>query len=258
MTLGKRLKEAREALGLSQAALAEECGISAQAQLNFEKDRNLPGSAYLLELAELGVDVGYVLLGMRCAQTPEEAALLANYRSSSAGNRQRLLDTSHELASGVRQQENAASDSEPPARSIWAHIREERLRRGYATVKDLGRVTGISAQRLRALEEGSAKSVSVTELHALAAKGFDINFVLTGARADQQAMESDEAVLLANYRAASPELRAAALRLLGAQAVGAGAGRTISGGEQGQVVMGDQHVQGPMSFSVGGSRKRKG
>lgn len=113
MTLGKRLKEAREALGLSQAALAEECGISAQAQLNFEKDRNLPGSAYLLELAELGVDVGYVLLGMRCAQTPEEAALLAN------------------------------------------------------------------------------------------------------------------------YRAASPELRAAALRLLGAQAVGAGAGRTISGGEQG-------------------------
>lgn len=101
MTLGTRLKEAREALGLSQAGLAEKCGISLRAQLNFEKDRNLPGSAYLLALAELGVDVGYILLGTVCAQSPEEAALLDNYRHSSAGNQQRLLDTSRVLASDV-------------------------------------------------------------------------------------------------------------------------------------------------------------
>lgn len=104
---------------------------------------------------------------------------------------------------------------EPPAHSRWAYMREERLRCGYATVKDLAQVTGIGTQRLKALEGGSMRPLSMTELHALAVAGFDINYVLTGTRAVKQALPPDEAALLDNYRAASPA-RQTSLREVGA------------------------------------------
>lgn len=91
MSLGKRLAEARKAHGLSQVALASRCGISDSAQLKFEKDENIPGSAYLLKLAELGIDVHHVLFGRPGAMTPEEGALLNAFRSADPKARNALL-----------------------------------------------------------------------------------------------------------------------------------------------------------------------
>lgn len=91
MSLGKRLAEARKALAMSQVAFSERCGISDYSQLRFEKDQNQPGSAYLLKLDELGVDVNYVLFGRPGAMTPEEAVLLNAFRAADANTRKTLL-----------------------------------------------------------------------------------------------------------------------------------------------------------------------
>ena len=91
MPIGSRLKEAREALGLAQTAFAERCGVSKNTQYLFEKDEHLPGAAYLLKLAELGVDVNYVLFGRPGAMTPEDAVLLNAFRAADEKTRKTLL-----------------------------------------------------------------------------------------------------------------------------------------------------------------------
>lgn len=135
MSVGARLREVRKALGLSQVEIASRCGISESAQRSFEKGRNLPGSAYLLKLVELDVDITYVLTG-------------------------RVVP-----------------------------------------------------------------------------------------------MDGEETDLVAAYRRATPELRAAALRTLGVAATSATSGPIIAGGEQGQVVMGNQTNEGEMTFNVGGKKR---
>lgn len=65
MSVGRRLVEERERLGMSQAAFFTACGVSKKAQFNFENDHNIPGGAYLIAAAALGVDVAYVLTGQR-------------------------------------------------------------------------------------------------------------------------------------------------------------------------------------------------
>ena len=60
-----RLREVREALGLSQQALAERCGITARSQRNYESGERLPDAAYLAAIAAAGADVLYILTGQR-------------------------------------------------------------------------------------------------------------------------------------------------------------------------------------------------
>jgi len=61
--VGERLVEERKRLAKTVAGMAEECSVSKQAQINFEKGRQLPGGAYLIAAAALGVDIAYVLTG---------------------------------------------------------------------------------------------------------------------------------------------------------------------------------------------------
>ena len=60
-----RLREEREALGLSQQALAERCGITARSQRNYESGERLPDAGYLAAIAAAGADVLYILTGQR-------------------------------------------------------------------------------------------------------------------------------------------------------------------------------------------------
>ncbi|WP_162961855.1 helix-turn-helix domain-containing protein, partial [Pseudomonas aeruginosa] len=48
MTIGERLKEERQRLGMSQTELAEQCGVSKNTQLAYEKGERSPDAAYLL------------------------------------------------------------------------------------------------------------------------------------------------------------------------------------------------------------------
>lgn len=84
-TLGDRLKEERERLGLSQAALGEACGVQRRAQINYEKGERAPDALYLAAFDRAGGDVMYVLTGRKTAPAllpPDEAMLLDRYRAS--------------------------------------------------------------------------------------------------------------------------------------------------------------------------------
>lgn len=62
---GKRLKEERERLGISQADFAKACGVGRTAQFNYESGKRSPDGNYLHAAGELGVDTGYLLFGDR-------------------------------------------------------------------------------------------------------------------------------------------------------------------------------------------------
>ena len=87
MSIGRRLVEERERLGMSQAAFFAACGVSKKAQFNFENDHNIPGGAYLIAAAALGADVLYILTGQRIGS-------VASVPTVSAGDRT-LLDNFH-------------------------------------------------------------------------------------------------------------------------------------------------------------------
>lgn len=89
MPIAERLREQREVLGLSQAAMAEKCGIAARSQRNYESGERSPDADYLAALAGIGGDVIYILTGQRAggsavapspALSKREAALLDNYK----------------------------------------------------------------------------------------------------------------------------------------------------------------------------------
>lgn len=71
-TIGYRLREERNRLGLSQTEFANACGVNQVTQSNYEKDKRNPDSLYLAAAAKLGVDVNYLITGTY--STPQESA----------------------------------------------------------------------------------------------------------------------------------------------------------------------------------------
>ena len=105
-----RLREVREALGLSQQALAERCGITARSQRNYESGERLPDAAYLAAIAAAGADVLYILTGQRTGG----ASAPAPARAVSEGDRV-LLDNFHaapaQVQAGVKTTLGAFADA---------------------------------------------------------------------------------------------------------------------------------------------------
>jgi transcriptional regulator with XRE-family HTH domain len=64
-SIGARLSWERHRLGLSQEEMATRGGVRRQTQAHYEKDLSAPDGAYLAAIADLGVDVIYVLIGRR-------------------------------------------------------------------------------------------------------------------------------------------------------------------------------------------------
>lgn len=97
-SIGNRLRNERERLALSQPAMAEICGVTMRSQRNYEKDERLPDAGYLAAATRANVDVMYVLTGQRSpglpSLTPEETALIDNFRHSPPAARQALKTTS--------------------------------------------------------------------------------------------------------------------------------------------------------------------
>ena len=87
-TIGSRLREERERLGLSQPALGEIAGAAKRTVIDWEKGKSSPNGTQLAALTAAGLDVLYILTGQRAgnapappALTPEQRALLANYEA---------------------------------------------------------------------------------------------------------------------------------------------------------------------------------
>ena len=80
MTLGQRIRERREALGLSQEKVAEQMGVSRQAVGKWESDDARPSTENLLRLAQLlGTDVQDLATG-EAAPPPQKKVPLARRR----------------------------------------------------------------------------------------------------------------------------------------------------------------------------------
>ncbi|MFL9926642.1 helix-turn-helix transcriptional regulator [Herbaspirillum lusitanum] len=93
ITLGQRLKEERKRLALTQPEFALAGGVEKATQINYEQDKRAPNTDYLVAIAGIGVDIGYVLLGIpSSAALPEdEAELLVGYRRLDMRNKTRVL-----------------------------------------------------------------------------------------------------------------------------------------------------------------------
>lgn len=94
--LGNRLRAERKARGLSQAQLAELCGIRSNAQGHYEADARSPRADYLQRLVGLGFDVPFILSGARTRLdlgqlSDGEQAVVQNLRSLGRDERQTLL-----------------------------------------------------------------------------------------------------------------------------------------------------------------------
>ncbi len=63
MSFGRRLREARDRLRLTQEQFAELGGVKRVSQHLYEQDARVPDLNYLLRLKEHGVDVGHLVLG---------------------------------------------------------------------------------------------------------------------------------------------------------------------------------------------------
>lgn len=92
MSIGKRLKEERERLGLNQTEFGEIGGAGRKTQFNYETDERIPDANYLERLYKAGVDVGYVITGVRGGEvlpsyTKDEVDLINKWRKASADAR---------------------------------------------------------------------------------------------------------------------------------------------------------------------------
>ena len=75
MTIGNRIREERNRLGLSQEAMAELAGASKRSQIDWEKGVSTPNAAYLEAVAKAGADVLYIVTGI--SQRQRQAQVLA-------------------------------------------------------------------------------------------------------------------------------------------------------------------------------------
>lgn len=73
--IGQRLKEERLRLKLSQSALGSIGGVETNAQGNYEHGLRYPRADYLSRIAKGGVDVAYVVTGLRLPPVNAESGV---------------------------------------------------------------------------------------------------------------------------------------------------------------------------------------
>ncbi|UVJ45917.1 helix-turn-helix domain-containing protein [Pseudomonas sp. LS1212] len=83
--IGSRIREERERLGLTQRVFGDIGGVEPNAQGKYENGERTPKADYLAAVAERGVDVLYVLTGVRTPTplghlTQTEERVLGCYR----------------------------------------------------------------------------------------------------------------------------------------------------------------------------------
>lgn len=140
--------------------------------------------------------------------------------------------------------------------SIFLRLREERERLGL-TQEAFGTAGGVLKRAVINYEKGE-RFPDVSFLAGVANVGADVLYIVTGKRGSESEgrLSEAESTLLARWRSGSPALRGY-LQEVGAAPAAAGDAVTI-GGDVGQQVVGDQTVSAPMTFNVGGKRRKDG
>jgi transcriptional regulator with XRE-family HTH domain len=105
-TIGERLREEREKSGKNQTEFGALGGVLKGAQINYEQDKRQPDAAYLSSIAADGVDVLYILTGMRSAAvppiSPRQRALLDNYEHSDESGKSIIEGTANLAAQSAK------------------------------------------------------------------------------------------------------------------------------------------------------------
>lgn len=103
--IGVRLRAERDRLGITQDDFAAGVGVGKRSLINYEKGERSPDAEFLAAAAILGVDVLFVLTGMRSQPAPpseslahDEAEWLRIYRNSTPEMR-KVLKAAGEAAS---------------------------------------------------------------------------------------------------------------------------------------------------------------
>lgn len=115
MPIGKRLREERERLGMSQPAFAAVVGTTKQTLFSWESGKTAPDGFQLAAFATAGADVLYILTGQRskplepAQELPrQEQEWLALYRNSSEEVRAALKAAGNELTKPAKARGKAA------------------------------------------------------------------------------------------------------------------------------------------------------
>lgn len=110
-TFGERLRQERGRLNLTQEAFAAIGGVKKLAQINYEQGKTFPDAGYLIALSSVGVDIGYVVLGVptAVALAADESELLAGYRLLDMRSKARVLG----VIDGLSNPTAAPSSAEP-------------------------------------------------------------------------------------------------------------------------------------------------
>ncbi|MFC4923862.1 helix-turn-helix domain-containing protein [Delftia deserti] len=181
-----RLKEERKRLGLNQESFGTVAGVSQMSQLNYEKGVRKPDAEYLMAIAAHGVDVSYLLTGLRS------------------------FDPSAALHPS-------------PGQTIAARLQQERKRLGL-TFGQLSEKSGVDRLALLKFEEGefAPDAKALQQLHAV---GVDVGYVLlslrvgaAGSDTGAAASVSSESQQLLQHYDKAPQEAQAALRTLAALA----------------------------------------
>lgn len=82
----ERLQEERKRLKMNQTEFGDAAQVGKNTQVNYESGKRKPDSDYLAAIATLGVDVKYIITGVRDSSTllPIEQAMLTAFRSASS------------------------------------------------------------------------------------------------------------------------------------------------------------------------------
>ena len=91
---GERLKEERKRLGLTQPELAAISDSAKRTVVDWEKEKSSPNAKQLTSMSESGVDVSYLITGIRTqpVELPsDEALLLDSYRALSSAEKKLSL-----------------------------------------------------------------------------------------------------------------------------------------------------------------------
>lgn len=101
---GQRLEIVRSKLELTQDVMAKKLDVSKRSYCAYEAGETAPSAKLLAALANMGVDISYILTGHHSQPAkeldlrPDEAALLDNYRNSPKDQQDILKATSAAFA----------------------------------------------------------------------------------------------------------------------------------------------------------------
>jgi transcriptional regulator with XRE-family HTH domain len=100
--IGKRLRQERKRLKLTQSALGAIGGVEANAQGHYESGQRLPRADYLFKIAAAGVDINRVVTGVDAstrAEIPTFSTVVTNQDRESAAD----LDSSESMVKIISQ-----------------------------------------------------------------------------------------------------------------------------------------------------------